>query len=178
MQLVSCGQLTLGASGVVQAGGAGGGRADRVQRREVEVDPLDLRAGGVGNETRSIEADIDLIRILQCALGADAIRNDHRREIGGRGREHPTRSPITAGEVNLADGSSITFIDFSNLEGGSGTDIFTFDHENSGSIRTFEKESKRFTVLRHYAVKLLVYEFSLGEFLPFTRNHARIAASD
>ena len=38
------------------------------------------------------------------------------------------------GEVNLADGSSITFIDFSNLEGGSGTDIFTFDHENSGSI--------------------------------------------
>ena len=46
----------------------------------------------------------------------------------------PKIDGLDDGEVNLADGSSITFIDFSNLEGGSGTDIFTFDHENSGSI--------------------------------------------
>lgn len=46
----------------------------------------------------------------------------------------PKIDGLDDGEVNLADGSSITFIDFSNLEGGSGTDIFTFDYENSGSI--------------------------------------------
>lgn len=47
---------------------------------------------------------------------------------------NPDIDGLDDGEVNLADGSSITFIDFSNLEGGAGTDIFTFDHEDSGTI--------------------------------------------
>ncbi len=46
----------------------------------------------------------------------------------------PKIDGLDDGKVNLADGSTITFIDFSHLEGGAGTDIFTFDHENSGTI--------------------------------------------